>query len=236
MASVESQGTGLTVSIRPSKRAQEWATVAIGVKNEYIDYAQEEEISAEQMEELLVSLSRLLAGAYKREYSLSLENAGLAVDMYPHAARASREERRKGDCVVAFRLLMRSKDKAFLGGVYTLLLHRKELEGFVDELWSEYRENCLQRIPGSGKYRFIGVSPRGRKGCNYQYLDETGEEFKVGDYAWVRMGRRRIEQVVHIDSIRLYGDEDAPYNPQSVKRILRKATKEEIKAYLKEWE
>ncbi len=239
MASVETQGTTFSFTVCPPKREREWALCELSIKNEFINYTYKgKELTIGQLEELLVSLSRLLAGAYEREYALSFERAGLAVDMYPYTMAGyavSRDTRQKEDCVAAVRLLMRSKKKMLLGGVYTVLLHRAELEEFMDELWGEYYEYYADRMQGSGRYRFVGVSPRGRKGCNYLYLDETEENFKVGEYAWVRMGRRLIEQVVHIDSVRYYDEENAPYNPHTVKCILRRATAEEIKAYLKAW-
>ncbi len=240
MATLSKQGARFSFTLLPPKAGEKgWATTAIALQNEYIDYKDEGEyLSIADVEELGICLSRLLAGAYEREYSLSLDNAGLAVDMYPPTENGrilSREERREKDCTVAVRLLMRSKDKKrFLGGVHTLLVHRKDVEEFVKELREEYRENYLHLVHGSGKYHFVGVSPRGMEGCNYQYLDESGE-VKSGDYVWVRMGRRQIEQVVYVDSVRDYDEEDAPFNPRTVKRVLRKATKEEIKAYLKEW-
>ncbi len=240
MAKIDREGARFSFTLLPPKAENEgWATTAITLQNEYIDYTDEGEyLSVADVEELGVRLSRLLAGAYEREYSLSLENAGLAVDMYPPTENGrvlSREKRRERDCAVAFRLLMRSKDKKrFLGGVHTLLAHRKEVEEFVKQLREEYRENYLHLVRGRGKYRFVGVSPRGMEGCNYQYLDESGE-VKAGDYVWVRMGRRQIEQVVYVDSVRDYDEEDAPFNPRTVKKVLRKATEKEIKGYLKEW-
>ncbi len=240
MATVDREGTRFFLALLPPKAGDKgWATTAIALQNEYIDYTDEGEyLSVADVEELGICLSRLLAGAYEREYSLSLDNAGLAVDMYPPTEKGrtlSREERRERDCIVAFRLLLRSKDKKrFLDGVHTLLAHREEVEEFVKQLREEYRENYLHLVHGRGKYHFVGVSPRGMEGCNYQYLDESGE-VKAGDYVWVRMGRRQIEQVVYVDSVRNYDEEDAPFNPQTVKRVLRRATEEEIKAYLKEW-
>ncbi len=240
MATVVGQGTELRFILLPPKAGEKgWATTKITLQNEYISYADEGEyLSVTDVEELGVALSRLLAGAYEREYSLTLDGAGLAVDMYPpmeNGRTLSREARREKDCVVAFRLLLRSKDKKkFLDGVHTLLAHRERVEAFVKELREEYRQNYLPLLRGRGKYHFVGVSPRGMEGCNYQYLDESGE-VQIGDYVWVRMGRRQILQVVYVDSVRDYDEEDAPYNPRTVKKVLRKATEEETQAYLKEW-
>ena len=102
------------------------------------------------------------------------------------------------------RLLMRSQEKKFLGGVYSFMLH------------------------GSGQYHFVGVSPRGYRGCNYWYLDPSGTVEK-GDYVWVCMGRHNREQIVYVDSVKDFEERTAPYNPKIVKQVLRKATKREIK-------
>ncbi len=241
MASILIQGTRFSFTLLPPKEGEtEWANIAVSLQNDWISYADEgEHVSIADAEELVTALSRLLAGGYERSYSLALERAKITFELYPYRREngqaVSREERRKKDCVVAVRMLLRSKDKKqFLGGVHTLLLHREELAPFAEELRKEYQENYLQRIPGTGKHRFVGVSPRGFKGCNYLYLDEK-EEAVVGEYAWVRMGRRQIEQVVYVDSARCYTAEDAPYNPRTSRKILRKATAEEVAAAQKEW-
>ena len=49
------------------------------------------------------------------------------------------------------------------------------------------------------------------------------------------MGRRNIEQVVYVDSVKYFEEENAPYSPQRVKQVLRKATKEEIERAILEW-
>ncbi len=240
MATVSLRGTQLTFSlIPPDQDEREWATTYLLVENERFSYEDTGKYSSiADIEELIISLSRLLAGGYEREYSISLDGLGIAVDLYApmqNGRPLSRDERQESDCVAAIRLLMRSTDKSkFLDGVYTLLLHRRQIEVLVEGLRSEYNEYYAPLTIGKGQYRFVGVSPRGYKGCNYLYYDESGE-MNVGDYAWVRMGRRQIEQVVYVDSVRTYSAEDAPYDPQTVKKILRKATKEEIAAYLAEW-
>ncbi len=228
MPTVELQGTKWTFSPL-SDKDKECAILAFGIENEYISYSQKLEIFHTEIEELLTACSRLLAGAFEREYSLSFDRLGLALDLYAYTENGnpvSRSLRREKDCVLAARTLMRSKDgQNFLGGVYTLLLHRKEIEVFVEKLRIEYGENCIQRVHGSGKYRFVGVSPMGYKGCNYLYLDD-GTGVNSGEYAWVRMGRHNTEQIVYVDGVFYY--DDPPYNPKRVKRILRKATTEEL--------
>lgn len=233
MPKLETQGTKFTFSVLPYRLGEEyWARTSISIQNEFIFYEDVGEyISNEELETLITALSRLLAGGYEREYTVAFETAGLAIDLYAHTkngAPVSREMRRKNDCVMAVRLLLRSKEKKqFLGGVHTLLFHRKEIENFLAALQAEYQENAFQRRHGTGKYLFVGVSPLGYRGCNYRYFDPSGKA-KTGDYVWVRMGRHNTEQIVFVDSARYYDDEDAPYNPQTVKRVLRMATAEEI--------
>jgi hypothetical protein len=129
---------------------------------------------------------------------------------------------------MALRLLMRSKDKKrLLGGVYSFLFHREDIEFFSSKLREEFDEVFAQLIPGSGKHVFVGVSPRGYTGCNYWYLDTTGK-VQAGDYVWVRMGRHDTEQIVYVDSVRRFQDGCAPYDPAKVKQVIRKAAKEEL--------
>lgn len=234
MPTVDIQGTKFTFSVLPLK----WLTsdfkarVEIRIENKYVSYAYEEkEILASELEEWIFSMFRLLAGAYKREYSFVFENTGIAVDLYPHTengGEVSREERRKNDCVMAFRLLMRTEKKGFLGGVYTFLLHREDILAFATKLREEYEKVFIKRIHGRGKNHFAGVSPLGYKGCNYWYLDESGK-VKAGDYVWVQMGRHNTEQIVYVDSVRYFAEDTAPYPVNRVKKILRAATEEEIK-------
>lgn len=234
MGKIDLQGTEFTVSVLPLKFLSKgfWARTEICVKNEYVSYQEtSENISRDELQEWIFSMFRLLAGAYSEEYSLSFERAGLAVDFYPYTEngnKVSREERRKNDCIMAVRLLMRKGDKkSFLGGVYTLMLHRKEIEIFATNLQQEFDKIFGERIHGRGKYLFVGVSPLGFKGCNYWYLDPFGET-KKGDYVWVRMGRHSTEQIVLVDSVRYFSYDTAPYSPESVRRVLRKASLDEI--------
>ncbi len=241
MATVKLQGTKFTLTLLPPKQGErEWATTLLALENEYISYRDEGKYaSVVAMEELIIAFSRLLAGVYEREHTVALDRMGLAVDAYAYTEKGkpvSRELRREKDCVAAIRLLMRSKDKrAFLEGVHTLLLHREQIETLVDGLQTEFNAHYASLLVGEEKYRFVGVSPRGYRGCNYLYYDESGT-VDAGDYVWVRMGKRQIEQVVYADSVRTYKLEDAPYNPQTVKKVLRKATQAEIDAYLAEYE
>ncbi len=232
MPTVALQGTTLTVSVLPAEKKEVfWTDTEIVIQNEYLKYADRgKRISREEMEGWLSAAYRLLAGGYEKAHSLAFECAGLAVDLYPpteNGLPVSREERRNRDCVMALRLLMRSRDGNLLGGVYTLLLHREEIARFADGLSEEYERAFAKHKPRKGKYLFAGVSPLGYKGCNYWYYDPTGKT-KKGDFVWVVMGRHKREQIVLVDSVRFYNDDDAPYNPATVKKVLRKAKKEEM--------
>ncbi len=234
MAKIDVQGTEFTFSLLPLKIFSKgfWARTELAVNNSHIHYSTiEETISREELEEWIFSMFRLLAGAYGEEYSLVFERAGLSVDLYPHTDngnKVSREERRRNDCVMALRFLMREEDKKdFLGGVYTLMLHRKDIEIFALQMKEEYEKIFAQRIHGSGKYLFVGVSPLGYQGCNYWYFDPTGQT-AASDYVWVEMGRHNTEQIVLVDSVRYFSEDTAPYPIGSVRRILRKATKKEV--------
>ena len=240
MAAVQTQGTEFCFSIRPQKlfASEFWARTEIEVSNEYVSYkATEATISIEELEEWITAMFRLLAGAYGKEYTLAFERAGLAVDLYPHTQRGkelSREERRKNDCVMAIRLLMRSKDKnRFLVGVYTVLLHREEILSFAQKLRTEFDAAYGKYVHGRGKFAFVGVSPLGYAGCQYWYLDPT-ETVEKGEYVWVRMGKQDIEQIVYTDCVRYFNDDTAPYDPETVKQILRKATEEEAQKAIRQ--
>ena len=161
---------------------------------------------------------------------MPFERSGLGVDLYPYTnglEEVSRQERRENDCVMAIRLLLKGSDGLFLGGVYSFLLHRKEIEKFATELQTEFDEAYSNSLYKEDKYLFVGVSPLGYKGCNYWYLDLT-KTTKAGEYVWVRMGRHNTEQIVYVDSVRFFDDDSAPYDPAHVKQVLRKATSSEI--------
>lgn len=228
------EGTRFSIAILPLKLLSKgmWAKTEISIENEWLHYKDVGEyISREELDQWIVAMFRLLAGGYATEYSLSFEKAGIAVDFYPYTKNgeeASRQERRDNDCVMAIRLLMRSKDKKrLLGGVYSLLLHRDDIEKFATELRKAYDEVFEKFKRGKGEYLFVGVSPRGYHGCNYWYLDPTNT-VQAGDYVWVRMGRHNLEQIAYVDDVRYCTEETAPYNPLKVKRILRKAMKDEL--------
>ena len=239
MALIDLQGTSFSFSFQLPKFSlrENRAKVEVAVKNEWVSYKQiEKHISPDRIEEWIFCMFRLLAGAYKREYNLSFEEAGLAFDFYPYTKdgnEVSREERRKGDCVMAIRMLMRSSNGKFLNGVYTLLLHRAEIEEFAKSLRKEYDKTFVKRVHGKGEYLFVGVSPLGYEGCNYWYFDPSGET-KQGDYIWVEMGSHNTKQIVLVDSVRWFTEEDAPYPVDTVKEVLAIASEEEFKTHRKD--
>lgn len=235
MATVNLQGTKFSFTLLPLDIFSNgyWAKTEISFTNEYVRYQNvNTDITRDELEDWIFAMYRLLAGAYGTEYSISFEKAGLMVDLCPHTVdgkKVSREERRQEDCLMLLRFLMRSTDnKRFLDGVHTLVLHRKEIEIFVDELRSSFDKIFARHVHGRGKYQFVGVSPLGYHGCNYWYLD-VKKEVNAGDYIWVTMGKHNREQIVYVDSVRRCNDDTAPYDPLFVKQVLRKATEEERK-------
>ena len=229
MAALTLQGTEFSFSVLGADASKNgfWAKTETTLKNEYISYREiGETFSKDEIESWIVSAFRLLAGGFVSEYTLAFEKAGLTVDFYPYAAgnkECSREDRRLHDCVMSVHFLMRSSDKKrLLGGVYSLILHRKQIEAFAIALKAEYEKAFAPYEAKTGKYLFVGVSPKGCKGCSYWYLDES-KSTKVGDYVWVRMGRRQIEQIVLVDTVRYCDDDTAPIELNRVKRVLRKA-------------
>lgn len=236
MPTIDVQGTQFTFSILPPALLSlgEYAKLQIAVHNEFISYQTiVKNVTREETENLITTLHRFLAGAYAREYNLSFEQAGFAVDLYPYMLgeeEVVRAVRRENDCVTAFRLLMRSKKRQFLGGVYTVLLHREELEKFAADLEVEF-ENAFRRYGhGRGKFHFVGVSPMGYKGCRYWYFDESGKVEK-GDHVWVRMGKHNTEQVVYVDCVRDCTSDSIPVPEHRVKDVIKMATEEEVKSW-----
>ncbi len=234
MPKINLEGTEFEFSILPFRLLADkyWVRTRISIKNEYVNYAFEsEEITRDEMERWLFSAFRLLAGAYEKPRSLAFEKSKILVDFIPFSQEGvelTRQTLRENDCLMAVRLVMASSDKkGTLGGVYSLLLHRKDIEIFANSLKEEFDEVLKKYMQGKGKYLFIGVSPFGFKGCNYWYLDETGT-VQAGDYVWARMGRRKIVQILYVDSVRKSDEDGAPYPLITVKKIIRKATEQEV--------
>ena len=233
-AKLYSDGTDFTLAIVSKTADRYYVRTAISVKNEYTNYYDEGEyLSWKDLDEWITTAFRLLAGAYKREYNLTFERAGLAIDFYPHTVdgkEVSRSERRNNDCVMAIRMLMRSADKRkFLGGVQTYLAHRKEIEEFALALRTIYDKICGERVHGTGEFHFVGVSPLGYKHCSYWYLDES-KQAQAGDFVWVKMGSHNTEQIVTVDRVFRCDEKGAPFPPSHVKRVLKMASQEESQA------
>ena len=235
MPTIILQGTKFTCNVCQPKMlfGGGWARLEIGIENDSVKYFDTDVVVVRaELEAWCFEMRRFLAGAYTKERSLLFEGAGFSVDFFvsEDVEKKTRQQRREEDCIMAVRLLMRSKDKSsYMGGVYTLLLHRAEIEKFSKELYAEFEEKFIKYVHGRGKFAFVGVSPLGAEGCNYWYLDDS-RSVKKGDYVWVKMGRHNTEQIVRVDSVRLFTDVTAPYDPASVKRVLRIATEEEILA------
>ena len=141
MACLELQGTKLTFSVLPTKDTY-WAKTEIAIENEYVHYHSIDEVFArEELENLICSMFRLLAGAYARMYNISFEKAGVVVDLYVPRANGrelSREERRQSDCRMLLQMLLKSSDKkSCLGGVYSFVLNKKDIEQLATALLAE---------------------------------------------------------------------------------------------------
>ena len=115
MAEINLQGTKFAISILPLGVLSGgfWAKTNIIIQNEFINYQnRNEDISKEELENWIFAMFRFLAGGFGKERSISFEKAGIAVDFYPYTANGeevSRHVRRQNDCVMAIRVLMRSK-------------------------------------------------------------------------------------------------------------------------------
>ena len=44
----------------------------------------------------------------------------------------------------------------------------------------------------------------------------------------MRMGRHNLEQIVYVDSVRRFTQDTLPYDIENMRKILRKATEEEL--------
>ena len=88
-------------------------------------------------------------------------------------------------------------------------------------------ENASSDETNDPLYCFVGVSPLGRRGRNYWYIDDE-QRTLPNTYVWVRMGRRNEEQLVYVDSVQYCTAANAPFAIEKTKRILRQATEEEI--------
>ena len=232
MAIFQQQGTTFTFSVLPPEGSWDghWVRTKISVKNPFIDYDESSErMTFDEINEWLCMIARFLAGAFPKNPEFIPEKPGFIADFYPYSdteKELTREQCRKCDCLMALRLLFKDTDGKFLSGIFSFLLHRDELSGLYAELTKELERYYPTTPATHGKYLFVAVSPLKYRGCKYWYLDPSRSVCK-GDYVWVRMGRHNTEQIVYVDEVR-YFDDDSPYNPSTVKQVLRKATDKEI--------
>lgn len=234
MAAICIDNTNFSFEIIPPKFLSSgyYLSANICVENEQITYRTTlSDIVRDDFENWLNGMSRLLAGAYTSDYNVHFERTGFSVDLCPYTLagqEVEREVRRQNECHMAISLALKSADQTkYLGGIYTLIFNRKQIATFVHALREEYERIFARFLKGKGKYAFVGVSPLGYDGCNYWYFDPS-QKVEKGDYVWVRMGRHNTKQIVLVDSVRRFSDDTAPYDPDIVKQVLRKATQEEI--------
>ena len=235
MAQITLQGTQFIVEVlaASSFSFSNRVKLRVAVQNEHISYdTKKASVAIDEMEEWIFAMHRLLAGGYSKETNITFEYAGFAVDLFPHTKdgeETSRTERRENDCKMCVHFIMKQKNKdEYLGGVYSIIFHREDIRVFAESLRKEFYERYESRLKGRGKYLFAGLSPLGYGGCNYWYFDPSNS-VASGDYVWVKMGRHDLLQIARVDTVRRFNDDSAPYDPATVKQVLRKATEEELK-------
>ena len=240
MPTFDLDGTKFTFSVLPLERKADGyrAKTLLAIENEFVSYREESErFLKEDLERLIFGLYRLLAGAYAKTRTVELFGSGFTFELYPYEegnVEITREKRRQNDCAANLQFLLKSSDgKKFLGGVYAFNLHRKDVKTLADGLREELERAYQGRENKRGRYLFIGVSPKGYKGCNYWYLDKT-KRTKKGDYVWVKMGRHNLEQIVYVDSVR-YCTDETPYPLDKAKIMIRSTTLEERAQAEQDW-
>ena len=78
------------------------------------------------------------------------------------------------------------------------------------------------------KRLYVGVSPYPYRGKGYWYIDESGQTLPK-TYVWVRMGRHDREQMVYVDCVRWFAEDEEPYPHDLAKKVLRQTTEDEAK-------
>lgn len=241
MATVILRGTTFTFSVQEKPKRWDGYTlsVKISVKNEFIDYASERFCNYEDVEEMLFASFRLLAGGYRKEYTLRLDGVNAVLNFNPDieegVTELTRTYLRSRDCKLMFNMLFYSnKEKNTIGGVYSVIIPRNALKLFAETLQTELRPYTDEQNKRRGKYMFVGVSPQGYKGCNYWYLDPE-KKTKPNTFVWVKMGRGNALQLVYVDNVRRFDEVSAPYDVTLVKRIVGQATQEDIAEAKKIW-
>ena len=84
------------------------------------------------------------------------------------------------------------------------------------------------------KCLYVGVSPYPYKGKSYWYIDESGQTLPK-TYVWVRMGRHDREQMVYVDCVRWFLEDEEPYPHDLAKKVLRQTTEDEAKTAEEFW-
>ncbi len=234
MATVNIHGTEFTFAV--AEKPKRWdgysVYVQLTVENEFIHYHSERRCDLGDVEGIVYGIYRLLAGGYRHTHEVPLPNMDAVLLFNPDVETGvedpTREYLRSRDCKLVWNMLFHSaKEKNTLGGVYVLMIAREALSPFVKALEAElepYTKECAKR---KGKYLFVAVSPQGYKGCHYWYLDPK-KKTKAGTFVWVKMGRRKILQLVYVDEVRYFNEENAPCDWSKVKQVERQATQEDI--------
>lgn len=84
------------------------------------------------------------------------------------------------------------------------------------------------------KRLYVGVSPYPYRGKGYWYIDESGQTLPK-TYVWVRMGRHDREQMVYVDCVRWFAEDEEPYPHDLAKKVLRQTTEDEAKTAEEFW-
>ena len=84
------------------------------------------------------------------------------------------------------------------------------------------------------KRLYVGVSPYPYRGKGYWYIDESGQTLPK-TYVWVRMGRHDREQMVYVDYVRWFAEDEEPYPHDLAKKVLRQTTENESKTAEEFW-
>lgn len=240
MATVTLKGTTFTFAVQEKPKFWDNYTliVKIAVKNEFVHYETERHCNFFDVEDALFCMFRLLAGGYRKEQSLRLEGANAILHFNPdieEGVELTREYLRSRNSTLAFNLLFYSeRERNTLGGVYSFLIPKTALRLFADSIKTELQPYADVISKRRGKYMFVGVTPQGYKGCNYWYLDPE-KKTEPNTFVWVKMGRAQTLQLVYVDNVRYFNDEDAPYSVDAVKRIERQATPADIQQAKNIW-
>ncbi len=241
MATINLQDTIFTFTVqnKPKRWDGYGLYVRIAVENEFVHYQSEHHCSFEDVENILFCMRRLLAGGYRKEISVRLEEMNAILHFEPNIPQnppeLTRTFLRSCESKLIWNLLFYSNSKQnTLGGVYTLFFSKIEVATFADVLQFELQAYVDERNARRGEYMFVGVSPQGYKGCNYWYLD-TKKQTKTHSYVWVKMGKSSTLQLVYVDNVRYFSMAEAPYDVSSLKQVEGQASEEDLIQAQKIW-